>query len=232
MVIGIPSPGTIAEEDDIHVCELSNSVPDSTPLVIHTPDLPLDQTNECPFELLPGEVLIEHGVDLAEGCIYLTNHRLFIYSNQSPSHCSFINCPIRLIESVEMKDNIYLYTQCKDVRSFRLIFFTTEKACSWLRKLNETINTATITLDDFFAMKYFLAKPYQDNQIRRDYFQHEITRLKLDQHPWRITEINRDYKLSPSYPNICVVPASISDEEVHEVAKFRSHRRFPTIVWR
>jgi hypothetical protein len=77
-----------------------------------------------------------------------------------------------------------------------------------------------------------LNKSKQINDIKRDYFRPEFTRLQLDITPWRTTEINRDYKLCLSYPNICVVPASITDEEVHEVAKFRSYRRFPTIVWR
>jgi myotubularin-related protein 3/4 len=228
----VVSPETIAEEDDMHVCELPNSIPDtSAPLSANTVELPVDQTNEYPFELLSGEVPIEHGNDLTDGCIYLTNYRLFIYSNQSTSHCSFINCPIRLIESIEIKDNTYLCIQCKDIRSFRLVFFSSDKSYYWSKKLNDII-TITISIEDLFAMKYFSAKLNQENQIQRDYFHHEITRLQLDKNPWRTTEINWDYKLSPSYPNICVVPASISDEDVHEVAKFRSHRRFPTIVWR
>jgi len=234
MVVGVPSSVTIVEEEGIHVCELPNSVTDSTPLPTNPIELSIDQTNnlnEYPFELLSGEELIEQGIDLTDGYIYLTNYRLFTFSNQSSSHCSFINCPIRLIETIEIKDNIYLYIQCKDIRSFRLMFFTTDKCCYWLRKLNETI-LITINFDDLFAMKYFLTKSKQDNHIKRDYFSHELIRLKLDIHPWRITEINRDYKLSPSYPKICVVPASITDEEVHDVAKFRSYRRFPTIVWR
>jgi myotubularin-related protein 3/4 len=221
MVVGGPSPVTIIEEEDIHVCEIPNSIPPISPITT-------DQINECPFEYLSGEELIDHGIDLTDGCIYLTTYRLFIFFNQSTLHCSFINCPIRLIESIEIKDNIYLYIQCKDIRSFRLMFFTTDKCCYWSRKLNETILTS-ITLEDLFAIKYSL-KP--NNEIKRDYFHHELTRLKLDVSPWRTTEINHDYKLSSSYPNICVVPESITDEEIHEVAKFRSYRRFPTIVWR
>ena len=205
------------------------------PLVSPPPtELSTDQINiitELPFELLSGEELIEHGMDLTDGYIYLTTYRLFIFSNQTSTHCSFINCPIRLIESIELKDNIYLYIQCKDIRSFRLIFFTADKCCYWLRKLNESISIL-ISLEDLFAVKYALTKSKQDNHIKRDDFQHEFRRLKLDTYPWRTTEINRDYKLSPTYPNICVLPASITDDEVYEVAKFRSNRRFPTIVWR
>ncbi|CAF3386447.1 unnamed protein product [Rotaria sp. Silwood1] len=234
MVVGVPSPVTIVEEEDINVCELSNSVTDSVPILSNTTELPIDQTNninEYPFEFLSGEELIEHGMDLTDGYIYLTTYRLFIFSNQSSSHGSFINYPIRLIETIEIKDNIYLYIQCKDIRSFRLMFTTTDKCCYWLKKLNESLTTL-ICLDDLFAIKYALNKSQDDNDIKCDCIRQEFIRLQLNCYPWRITEINHDYKLSPSYPNICVVPASITDEEVHEVAKFRSYKRFPTIVWR
>jgi myotubularin-related protein 3/4 len=230
MVVGVSSPVTIVEEDDddIHVCELPHSISLST----NPTELPLDQLNEYPFELLSGEELIEKQTsDSKDGYIYLTNFRLFLFSNQSSSHCSFINCPIRLIESIEIKENMSLCIQCKDLRSFRLIFSTTDKCCYWFKKLNECISTSPC-LENSFAMKFSSEKSQQDYSIKRDYFQHEITRLQLDVSPWRVTEINRDYKLSSSYPNICVVPASMTDEEVHEVAKFRSYRRFPTIVWR
>ncbi|UJR33275.1 hypothetical protein I4U23_020730 [Adineta vaga] len=234
MVVGIPSSITIVEEEDIHVCELPNSIPESLPISPMINEFPIDQNHlpmEYPFEFLSGEQLIEHGTDLTDSCIYLTSYRLFIFANPTSTHCSFINCPIRLIDCIEMKENIYLYIQCKDLRSFRLMFFTTDKCCYWLRKLNEFISSL-ICLDDLFAIKYTLALSKQNESIKRDYFREEFTRLQLDVSPWRTTEINRDYKLSPTYPNICVVPESITDDEVYEVAKFRSNRRFPTIVWR
>lgn len=232
MVVGVPSSVAILEEeDDIHVCEL----PTSIQLPVNPNEIPVDQINtivEYPFEYLSGEELIDQSVDSTDSYIYLTNYRLFIFSNQSSSHCSFINCPIRLIEFIEIKDNTYLSIQCKDIRSFRLMFFTTEKCCYWLRKLNEILTTIN-NFDDLFAIKYFLNYSKKLNYLfKRDYFHQELIRLKLDIHPWRITDINQDYKLSPSYPNLCVVPANITDEEVREVAKFRSYRRFPTIVWR
>ncbi|CAF1633757.1 unnamed protein product [Adineta ricciae] len=234
MVVGIPSSVTIVEEEDIHVCELSSSIPESLPILPMTNELPADQNlsiTEYPFEFLSGEQLIGYGMDLTDAAIYLTSYRLFIFSNQTSTHCSFINCPIRLIESIEIKDNIYLYFQCKDIRSFRLIFFTADKCSYWLRKLNETISSL-ICLNDLFAIKYALSLSKPIETITRDYFQEEFRRLQLDVAPWRTTEINQDYKLSPTYPNICVVPEVITDDEVHEVAKFRSNRRFPTVVWR
>ena len=39
---------------------------------------------------------------------------------------------------------------------------------------------------------------------------------------WRATDLNNDYELCPTYPDLFYVPASISDDDVQEVAKFRS----------
>ena len=239
------------QRDDMPICEIpipSSSIPiestsvslscamspmESIPLP--TGDLSMDKSkqfttniDDLPFEFLPGEEAIADGLDLTEGSIYLTTFRLFIFYNK-PS-CSFINYPLRLIESVEIKDNLYLYIQCKDLRSFRLTFFTTEKCCQWLRKLVDLLTNPT-SLDDLFALKFSAAIPQHEHFVR-DRFNDELNRLQLDAFPWRATDINLNFKLCPSYPERCVVPASLTDEEIHEVAKFRSYRRFPTIVWR
>ncbi|CAF1066090.1 unnamed protein product [Rotaria sp. Silwood1] len=250
MVVGVPSPVTMVDED-MHVCEVpifnnqisNESIPTSfcstiptleslpilsTELPIHKSTKSLNNIDDLPFELLTGEEYIDHANDLTDGVIYLTSYRLFIFTNESC--CSFINCPLRLIDLIEMKDNIYLYIQCKDMRSFRLTFFTTDKCTYWLRKLTELISIP-INLEDLFAMKYALLKPNQERSLR-DRFHNEFIRLQLDSYPWRLTEINRNYELCTSYPEFCVVPRTITDEEISEVAKFRSYRRFPTIVWR
>ncbi|CAF1456062.1 unnamed protein product [Adineta steineri] len=250
MVVGIPTPVTIAEEEgDMHVCEVPNNMSiDPSPasfcsalsplqslptipneLLIEKLTKSLINPNDLPFDLLAGEECLEFGIDLiTDGILYLTTYRLFIFSNESC--CSFINCPIRLIDVIEMKDNIYLYIQCKDIRSFRLTFCTTDKCGYWLRKLTESISIPTC-LEDLFAIKFALAIPNQERSLQ-DRFNDELTRLQLDTDPWRSTRINRNHKLCTSYPESCVVPSSISDEELTEVAKFRSYRRFPTIVWR
>ena len=249
MVVGVPSPGAIAEEEDLHLYDaaLTNTndgIPSSLCTIISpmeclpilAPDLPHFKSNKCPinpddlpFDLLAGEELLDHADDLPDGNLYLTTYRLFLFSNKSC--CSFINCPIRLIDALEMRDNIYIYIQCKDMRSFRLTFFIAEKCCLWLRKLNESIAIPTC-LDDLFAMKFFSAIPPNQEHTIRDRFHDEIIRLQLDADPWRVTEINRNYDLCSSYPEFCVVPMAITDKELAEVAKFRSYRRFPTIVWR
>jgi hypothetical protein len=94
-------------EDDIHVCEVPNSLPDASPIIPLTIAPPIDQVNhpnEIPFEFLPGEQSIQVARDLVDGVICLTSYRLFTFCNQA-SHCSYKNCPLRLIESIEMTNS-------------------------------------------------------------------------------------------------------------------------------
>lgn len=48
---------------------------------------------------------------------------------------------------------------------------------------------------------------------------------------WRMTQINRDYKFSPSYPSTFVVPEAISDNVLNYGSKFRSKFRVPALTY-
>ncbi|KAL6074245.1 Myotubularin-related protein 2 [Balamuthia mandrillaris] len=48
---------------------------------------------------------------------------------------------------------------------------------------------------------------------------------------WRITSINSNFELCPSYPPLLVVPAAIADAELWQVAKYRQKSRIPVLVW-
>ncbi|KAI5575425.1 hypothetical protein BDE02_10G209700 [Populus trichocarpa] len=48
---------------------------------------------------------------------------------------------------------------------------------------------------------------------------------------WRISNVNSDYIMSPSYPFALIVPKSISDEEVVHASSFRSKGRLPVVSW-
>lgn len=63
------------------------------------------------------------------------------------------------------------------------------------------------------------------------YFQ--VRRLGFDLGgAWRISMANVDYQLCPTYPKKLVVPASINDNVLDFVARFRAARRIPAVVWR
>lgn len=48
---------------------------------------------------------------------------------------------------------------------------------------------------------------------------------------WRITNINKDYTFSPTYPAVLAVPSKISDNTLKYAAAFRSRARIPTLSY-
>ncbi|CAM6099841.1 unnamed protein product [Calypogeia fissa] len=56
--------------------------------------------------------------------------------------------------------------------------------------------------------------------------------LRLESKRWRISEVNKDYSMSPTYPSHLIVPSSVSDEEVLQAAVFRARGRLPALSWR
>ncbi|CAF2656616.1 unnamed protein product [Rotaria sp. Silwood2] len=75
------------------------------------------------------------------------------------------------------------------------------------------IHTVSTYLSDLFATK-FTSDTRNNEHLYRDPFNDELIQL------------------CPSYPKYCVVPSTITNEEIREAAKFRSYKQFPTIVWR
>lgn len=49
---------------------------------------------------------------------------------------------------------------------------------------------------------------------------------------WRISTVNKDYNVCPSYCSTIVVPKSITDEEIKHSSLFRDGGRFPIISYR
>eukprot|EP00667_Euglena_gracilis_P001582 EG_transcript_1584 len=48
---------------------------------------------------------------------------------------------------------------------------------------------------------------------------------------WRLSAANSHYKLCPSYPATLLVPAEAADEQLFEVASFRTQNRLPIVSW-
>lgn len=48
---------------------------------------------------------------------------------------------------------------------------------------------------------------------------------------WRVSSINKDYQFSPTYPNLLVVPTSISDNTLNYAGKYRSRARIPVLSY-
>ncbi|XP_024939263.1 myotubularin-related protein 3 isoform X3 [Cephus cinctus] len=124
---------------------------------------------------------------------------------------------------------------------FSCAFSTNEHCLEWFKRLHK-VTYPRKSIEDIFAFAYYAwsveeGRDYprlgKDNGSYTATFNSEVERLKFNLHgTWRVSQINADYRMCPSYPPQLLVPACILDETLETVAKFRSSRRIPAVVWR
>ena len=90
------------------------------------------------------------------------------------------------------------------------------------------------------ASLFAFAKGNRTTSQEREVEGHFIYNIHQDFHrmgqdlmkgPFRITDVNQNYTLCPTYPKLFVVPAAMSDSAVRSVAEFRSKGRMPILSW-
>ena len=59
----------------------------------------------------------------------------------------------------------------------------------------------------------------------------EFARQCVSPRYWRLSEVNRSYEVSPTYPPLLMVPKRIEDEDIKASARFRSRGRLPVLTW-
>jgi myotubularin-related protein 3/4 len=176
------------------------------------------------------------------GILAISNYRLFI---QHTTKLSEVSIPIRLIETVAIKDIFQLIICCKDAVTYSCSFTTSEACIEWQTRIS-AVTGVPEQLENLFAFPFHAwvsesagaldQEWYNRLQHSSDYdddFRREVERLTFDlKGAWRISNINQDFKLCQSYPRMIVVPACITDETLQNVASFRASRRIPAVTWR
>ncbi|CAH0548600.1 unnamed protein product [Brassicogethes aeneus] len=196
-----------------------------------------DSDKPLPFALLAGEVQHHHGTSV-DGLVVVTNYRLFLQIGTSQYHV-----PLGQIEVVENRELFYLQIGCKDARTYRCTFENNESCLEWYDRILKAAEPPR-QLEQLFAFYHLMwtketAGPEVMSRIERqrqysfdkNMFDNEMMRMDFG-FSWRISKININYKLCPTYPPYLLVPSCISDETLENVAKFRSSRRIPAVVWR
>ncbi|KAG5900296.1 hypothetical protein JTB14_000822 [Gonioctena quinquepunctata] len=201
---------------------------------------PLQSTNlkEMPFNLLNGENVLHSGISV-DGVIIVTNYRFYLQSRNKPFHI-----PTGLIEVIEVRELFNLHIGCKDARTYKCTFENNEKCQVWYERLLKAANPPK-QVEQLFAFYHCIWSKEKaleevtmrlENQRRytfdRILFENEMSRLQFQGHSWRISKVNENYKFCPTYPPYLLVPSCINDDMLESVAKFRSSRRIPAVVWR
>uniref|UniRef100_A0A8C0X7R1 phosphatidylinositol-3,5-bisphosphate 3-phosphatase n=1 Tax=Castor canadensis TaxID=51338 RepID=A0A8C0X7R1_CASCN len=196
-----------------------------------------EENLQVPFTVLQGEG-VEFLGRATDALIAISNYRLHIKFKDS-----VINVPLRMIDSVESRDMFQLHIACKDSKVVRCHFSTFKQCQEWLSRLSRA-TARPAKPEDLFAFAYHawclglteedqhthLCQPGEHIRCRQEA---ELVRMGFDlQNVWRVSHINSNYKLCPSYPQKLLVPVWITDKELENVASFRSWKRIPVVVYR
>ncbi|XP_069945444.1 phosphatidylinositol-3,5-bisphosphate 3-phosphatase MTMR3 isoform X3 [Cherax quadricarinatus] len=195
-----------------------------------------------PFIPLSGEYAQFVG-RTSDGLIALSNYRIILQQRDVTYHV-----PLGVIETIECREIFFLYLLCKDTKSYKCTFGTNEQCAEWQRRLTKALLLPQ-RLENVFGFAFYmwsmeeardlhnaLLEPdgVQSYAVRAEkMFDEEVRRLGFDLGgAWRISLANSEYQLCSTYPRKLVVPASINDNILESVARFRSVRRIPAVVWR
>ncbi|XP_045503305.1 myotubularin-related protein 4 isoform X1 [Colias croceus] len=176
------------------------------------------------------------------GTIAMSNYRLHLQPRRRNGAGSSV--PLRLIDALEIRDLLCLIVLCKHGRQLKCSFNTGEQCLEWWRRLGTALTPITSLQETFAAAYAAWAKEQPPSSVhralmsashapQRHWFGPELERLGFSpKGPWRVTAANAEYKLCSSYPPLLIVPATIGDEQLESVARFRAMRRIPAVVWR
>jgi len=198
----------------------------------HSSDIPLHNNEKV--------ICIEKGVTYlcpysgrVPGILFVTNYRLYFQGEED----YVVECTLGAVNRIDkvggssskQKPDYGLEMQCKDMRNLR---FALKVDANPRRKVFETIQMFAFPISNgksFFSYEH--DAEYKINGWDVFDSSREMNRQGLPTDCWRVTEVNKEYRLCDTYPNVLAVPNSISDEEVRSCATFRSRSRLPVLSW-
>ncbi|XP_061651447.1 myotubularin-related protein 9-like isoform X2 [Phyllopteryx taeniolatus] len=122
-----------------------------------------------------------------------------------------------------------LVIKCKDLRVLQLEIPGMEQC------LNIAQSIETLSCLDCVAEMYpFFYRP--SNASLRDQWglstpERHYTEMEALHGRWRLSTVNQDYSVCPSYPPAVIVPKAIGDDALKKAAKFRQGGRFPVLCY-
>jgi len=170
------------------------------------------------------------------GTLTITNYRLYFRAHQRDNPV-ILDIPLGYVARVDKVggartpgDNYGLEIFCKDIRNLR---FALSKVDGHPRKdIFESLQAKAFPLSNGGTLFAFTFKEQYPGNGWSVYDQtEELKRLGLPNESWTISRVNEKYQICDTYPAILGVPALMSNEELIEVARFRSKGRIPVLSW-
>ncbi|KAL3282217.1 hypothetical protein HHI36_005411 [Cryptolaemus montrouzieri] len=169
-----------------------------------------------------------------EGTLCITGHHLILSSRNDTIPAQEIWLLHQSIDHVEKKlsstnNGGLIIIKCKDLRNFQLIISNTDDLLNVYTSLERLAN-----LDKTQLLYPFFYQPmYTILEDGHTLFKPELEFSKLlKSDDWRVTHINSDFSICPSYSATLIVPKSIDDDVIASAATFRDGGRFPILSYK
>ncbi|XP_001948155.2 myotubularin-related protein 9 [Acyrthosiphon pisum] len=163
-----------------------------------------------------------HISNTSTGTLVITGHHLIFSSRSEDVELWILN---RNIDIVEKKLNT-ITLKCKD---FRIIVFDMpyiEQATSVAASIESLIMT-----DEADYLHHMFSN--KSNEYRSPFdVQSQCEKLVAGDSMWRISQVNKSYRVCGTYPELTVVPSNVDDTMLIASAKFRQNGRFPVLSYR
>ncbi|XP_064597583.1 myotubularin-related protein 9-like [Liolophura sinensis] len=166
-----------------------------------------------------------------EGTLCITGHHLILSSREEDcaEELWLLHSSIDSVEKRLAGPGGTLTLRCKDFSLYYLDIPIAEKCLHVASSVEQLSNI------DNFALKYpfFYRSSFEVMEDGWQTFlpETEFTRFKECSEDWRLSYVNKDYSVCPSYPRAVIVPKSIDDDLLIKVAGFRYNGRFPVLSY-
>lgn len=119
--------------------------------------------------------------------------------------------------------------KCKDLRIISLEINTAQEYLNIASSIEQLSNLQYA--HDLYP--FFYRPMYSILEDGYTMFRSELEFAKLlSTDDWRLSTINRDYSVCPTYAASLVVPSKITDEQIRQSAAFRDGGRFPIFSYK
>uniref|UniRef100_A0A8D0C0K7 Myotubularin phosphatase domain-containing protein n=1 Tax=Salvator merianae TaxID=96440 RepID=A0A8D0C0K7_SALMN len=180
-------------------------------------------------------VLSWPGLQPVKGTLCVTSHHLLLSSqpggNGAQSQVE-LWLLIRNVDAIEKRfasASGTLVLKCKDLKVLQLEIPGMEECLNVASSIEalSSMESVTMTYPFFYRPQSMKLENGWQRHVTEQYFQ----QIAADTAVWRLSYINEDFGVSPSYPPAAIVPAAADDEGVRKSARFRQGGRFPALSY-
>ncbi|XP_034875104.1 myotubularin-related protein 9-like isoform X2 [Mirounga leonina] len=165
------------------------------------------------------------------GTLCVTGHHLLLSPGPQATSDLWLLL-LRRVDSIEKRvsgDSGTITLRCKDLRVLQLDIEGVEATLDIARSIEalSSLESVITSFPFFYRPKGLrLGDAWHFHPPERYY-----KRVARETNAWRLSEVNGDFSLCPSYPRAVIVPRAVDDDALARCARFRQGGRFPVLSY-